>query len=215
MKSDMNKIDAIDCMIARRRPKRKRSMAQRLKKNKAIIQKMLIASGVFSVLTVGTIYSSELCDMTKKMFDNITPNTKLISLTEEQKKSIKNAFDSNLIEEICEQEMWGKDYADATYDALYRLSQIDEIFLKNGAMPMEVYLIRSEQYQKRLYQFQQFDLDNIDRNSSMNPYIDMIIKKRNGITQDEYQNEVSCIRRNTSISQNNQNLHMALRGNMR
>ena len=47
------------------------------------------------------------------------------------------------------------------------------------------------------------------------PKLDMIIKKRNGITQDEYQNEVSCIRRNTSISQNNQNLHMALRGNMR
>lgn len=215
MNNNQKEICPIEYMIRSRRPKRKRSMAQRLKKNKAIIQKMLIASGVFSVLTVGSIYSSELCDMTKKMFDNITPNTKLISLTEEQKRFIKDAFDSNLIEEIREQEMWGKDYADATYDALYRLSKIDEIFLKNGEMPMEVYLIRSEQYQKRFYQFEQFDWGNIDRNSSMNPYIDMIIKERNGIIQDEYQNEVSCIRRNTSISQNNQNLHMALRGNMR
>ena len=215
MNNNQKEICPIEYMIRSRRPKRKLSMAQRLKKNKAIIQKMLIASGVFSVLTVGAIYPSELCDMTKKMFDNITPNAKLISLTEEQKRFIKDAFDSNLIEEIREQEMWGKDYADATYDALYRLSKIDEIFLKNGEMPMEVYLIRSEQYQKRFYQFEQFDWGNIDRNSSMNPYIDMIIKERNGIIQDEYQNEVSCIRRNTSISQNNQNLHMALRGNMR
>ena len=215
MNNNQKEICPIEYMIASRRPKRKRSMAQRLKKNKAIIQKMLIASGVFSVLTVGTIYSSELCDMTKKMVDNITPNTKLISLTEEQKRSIKNAFDSNLIEEIREQEARGKDYVEAAYDALSCLSQVDEIYLKNGKMPVEVYLIRSEQNQKRLYQFQQFDLDNIDRNSSMNPIIDMIVKERNGIIQDEYQNEVSCIRRNTSISQNNQNLHMALRGNMR
>ncbi|MBO7257861.1 MAG: hypothetical protein J6V11_02850 [Alphaproteobacteria bacterium] len=219
MNNNQKEICPIEYMIASRRPKRKRSMAQRLKKNKAIIQKMLIASGVFSVLTVGAIYSSELCDMTKKMVDNITPNTKRIpkesSFSEGQQISLKNEWDSDLINEIYEQEAMGKDRRGAVNDAFYSLWQRDYSAVESDEMSNEVYRIRSEQHQKRSRQFQQFDWSNIDRCDSMNPFIDMIIKERNGITQDEYQNEVSCIRRNTSISQNNQNLHMALRGNTR
>lgn len=219
MNNNQKEICPIEYMIASRRPKRKRSMAQRLKKNKAIIQKMLIASGVFSVLTVGAIYSSELCDMTKKMVDNITPNTKRIpkesSFSEGQQISLKNEWDSDLINEIYEQEVMGKDRRGAVNDAFYSLWQRDYSAVESDEMSNEVYRIRSEQHQKRSRQFQQFDWSNIDRCDSMNPFIDMIIKERNGITQDEYQNEVSCIRRNTSISQNNQNLHMALRGNTR
>ena len=219
MNNNQKEICPIEYMIKSRRPKRKRSMAQRLKKNKAIIQKMLIASGVFSVLTVGAIYSSELCDMTKKMVDNITPNTKRIpkesSFSEGKQISLKNEWDSDLINEIYEQEAMGKGPRGAVNDAFYSLWQRDDSAVESGEMSNEVYRIRSEQHQKRSRQFQQFDWSNIDRCDSMNPFIDMIIKERNGITQDEYQNEVSCIRRNTSISQNSQNLHTALRGNMR
>ena len=216
MNDNQKEVCPIEYMIASRRPKKKQSKTRCLKNNKAIIQKMLIVSGAISALTVGAIYSSALCDMAKKMLPDISmPKVmkmpKTASVDERTKMMISASWDSDFINERYKQEAQGKDYYSAVQDALYSLWRQDDMAAENGKMSNEEYSVRAEQRYKRSCQFQRLDWSNVDLDTSGNPFVNMILKER----QDETHNEVSCIRKNTSISQNNKNLHIASRENTR